>query len=87
LAQNPAITYAFDGTFEDATFSVESAILDAGLVIDYVSHTGEMLERTGQDLGSDVRIFDAADIFLFCSAIVSRRVIEADPMNVAHCPN
>ena len=34
LAQNPAITYAFDGTFEDATFSVESAILDAGLVID-----------------------------------------------------
>jgi uncharacterized protein (DUF302 family) len=86
LAQNPAITYAFDGTFEDATFSVESAILDAGLVIDYVSHTGEMLERTGQDLGSDVRIFDAADIFLFCSAVVSRRVMEADPMNVAHCP-
>jgi hypothetical protein len=79
LAQNPAITYAFDGTFEDATFSVESAIL-------YVSHTGEMLERTGQDLGSDVRIFDAADIFLFCSAVVSRRVMEADPMNVAHCP-
>jgi uncharacterized protein (DUF302 family) len=55
-------------------------------VIDYVSHTGEMLERTGQDLGSDVRIFDAADIFLFCSAVVSRRVMEADPMNVAHCP-
>ena len=86
LAQNPVITYAVDGTFEDATFSVESAILDAGLVIDYVSHTGEMLERTGQDLGSDVRIFDAADIFLFCSAVVSRRVMEADPMNVAHCP-
>ena len=86
VAQSPAITYAFDGSFEDATFSVESAILDAGLVIDYVSHTGEMLERTGQDLGSEVRIFDAADIFLFCSAVVSRRVMEANPMNVAHCP-
>ena len=85
-AQSPAITYAFDGSFEGATFSVESAILDAGLVIDYVSHTGEMLERTGQDLGSEVRIFDAADIFLFCSAVVSRRVMEANPMNVAHCP-
>ena len=85
-AQSPSITYAFDGSFEDATFSVESAILDAGLVIDYVSHTGEMLERTGQDLGSEVRIFDAADIFLFCSAVVSRRVMEANPMNVAHCP-
>ena len=86
VAQSQAITYAFDGSFDDATFSVESAILDAGLVIDYVSHTGEMLERTGQDLGSDVRMFDAADIFLFCSAVVSRRVMEADPMNVAHCP-
>ena len=86
LAQNPAITYAFDGSFDDATFSVESAILDAGLVIDYVSHTGEMLERTGQDLGREVKIFDAADIFLFCSAVLSRRMMEADPMNIAHCP-
>ena len=86
MAQSQAITYAFDGSFDDATFSVESAILDAGLVIDYVSHTGEMLARTGQDLGREVKIFDAADIFLFCSAVVSRRMMEADPMNVAHCP-
>jgi len=86
MAQTQAITYAFDGAFEDATFGVESAILDAGLVIDYVSHTGEMLERTGEDLGADVKIFDAADIFLFCSAVLSRRMMEADPMNVAHCP-
>ena len=85
-AQSQAITYAFDGSFDDATFSVESAILDAGLVIDYVSHTGEMLERTGQDLGREVKIFDAADIFLFCSAVLSRRMMEADPMNIAHCP-
>ena len=86
MAQSQAITYAFDGSFDDATFSVESAILDAGLVIDYVSHTGEMLERTGQDLGREVNIFDAADIFLFCSAVLSRRMMEADPMNIAHCP-
>ena len=86
VAQSQAITYAFDGSFDDATFSVESAILDAGLVIDYVSHTGEMLERTGQDLGHEVKIFNAADIFLFCSAVVSRMMMEADPMNVAHCP-
>jgi uncharacterized protein (DUF302 family) len=56
------------------------------LVIDYVSHTGEMLARTGADLGSDVTIFDAADVFLFCSAVVSRRMMEADPMNIVHCP-
>ena len=85
-AAQEAITYDFDGTFEDATFSVESAILDRGLVIDYVSHTGEMLNRTGADVGSDVEIFAAADVFLFCSATLSREVMEADPMNIAHCP-
>lgn len=80
------ITYNFDGSFEDATFAVESAILDRGLVIDLVSHVGDMLNRTGADMENAAPIFDNADIFLFCSATVSRRVMEADPMNVAHCP-
>lgn len=81
-----AVMTPFDGSFEDATFAVESTIVGRGLVIDYVSHTGEMLNRTGADVGSDVTIFDNADIFLFCSAVVSREVMEADPMNIAHCP-
>lgn len=81
-----AITTPFDGSFEDATFAVESAIIDRGLVIDLVSHVGDMLNRTGADVGSDVEIFANADIFLFCSAAVSRRVMEADPMNIVHCP-
>lgn len=81
-----ATTYAFDGSFEDAAFGVESAIVNRGLVIDYVSHTGEMLNRTGADVGSDVALFEEADIYLFCSAVLSRKVMEADPMNIAHCP-
>ena len=80
------ITYPFDGSFEDATFSVESAIVGEGLVVDYVSRVGDMLNRSGEDVGSDVTIFDAADVFLFCSAVVSRKVMEADPTNIAHCP-
>lgn len=86
LSAQEATTYPFDGTFEDATLAVENAIIGQGLVIDYVSHVGEMLNRTGADVGSDVRIFEAADVFLFCSAVLSRRVMEADPMNIAHCP-
>jgi uncharacterized protein (DUF302 family) len=78
--------YSFDGSFEDATFSVESAIIGRGYVIDYVSHTGAMLARTAEDVGSDVKLFEAADIFLFCSAQLSREVMEADLMNIAHCP-
>lgn len=80
------VLYTYDGSFDDATFAVEGAIVGKGLVIDYVSHTGDMLARTGPDLGSDVEIFKGADIFLFCSAVISRKVMEADPLNIVHCP-
>lgn len=83
---NESILHPFDGTFEDATFSVENAIVDQGLVIDYVSHVGDMLNRTGADVGSEASLFKNADIFLFCSAVISRQVMEEDPMNIAHCP-
>ncbi|WP_170407324.1 DUF302 domain-containing protein [Ruegeria arenilitoris] len=80
------VAVPFDGSFDDATFAVESAIVGQGLVIDYVSHVGDMLNRTGADVGSDKQIFSAADIFVFCSAKISREVMEADPMNIGYCP-
>ncbi|MCT4608904.1 MAG: DUF302 domain-containing protein [Pelagimonas sp.] len=80
------ITYDTDQSFDDVVFGLENAILDAGLVIDHVSHTGDMLERTKADVGSDITIFEHADIFSFCSAKISREVMEADPMNVVFCP-
>ncbi len=83
---NESVVTPFDGSFDDATFAVESAIVGQGLVIDYVSHVGDMLNRTGADVGSDVTIFDHAQIFVFCSATVSREVMEADPANLVHCP-
>ncbi len=76
----------YDGSFEDAAFAVETAIVGEGLVIDSVSHVGEMLNRTGSDVGSETMLFKEADIFVFCSAVISREVMEADPMNLAHCP-
>ena len=78
--------YSYDGKFEDAVFEVESAIVDRGLVVDYVSHVGEMLKRTKADVGGAKEIFQNADVFLFCSAVLSREMMEADPTNVAHCP-
>lgn len=92
LAAAPAVAgegqtfYAAEGDFDDVAFAVESAITDRGLVIDYVSHVGEMLARTGADVGSDVALYDRADVYLFCSAVLSRRVMEADAGNIAHCP-
>ena len=85
LADGPVV-YTYDGSFDDAAFNVEQAIIAQGLVVDYISHTGEMLERTKRDVGSETTLFEEADIFVFCSAALSRKVMEADPMNIAHCP-
>lgn len=85
-AADGVTTYEFKGKFQDAAFGVENAIINRGLVVDFVSHVGEMLNRTKEDVGSDVKLFEEADVYLFCSALVSRKVMEADPMNIAHCP-
>ena len=78
--------YTTDEAFDDVAFAVESAILSKGLVIDSISHTGAMLERTRADVGSDKVLFLAADVYEFCSASVSRQVMEADPDNFHFCP-
>ncbi len=80
------VSYTTDQNFDDVSFGVESAIVDAGLVVDHVSHVGAMLERTRADVGSDMVLFSKADVFTFCSATVSRGVMEADLMNIAYCP-
>lgn len=80
------ITYKTSDSFEDVAFGLESAILDQGLLIQGVSHVGDMLDRTGADVGSDVTVFLAADVYSFCSAILSRKVMEIDPMNLKYCP-
>ena len=79
-------SYTTTEAFEDVAFAVESAILSKGLVIDSISHTGAMLERTRADVGSDKVLFLAADVYEFCSAGVSRQVMEADPDNFYFCP-
>jgi uncharacterized protein (DUF302 family) len=86
LAGEDVKYYPFDGDFEDAVFGVENAVINRGLAVDYVSHVGEMLERTRADVGSDVILFKNAQVFLFCYAIISRKMMEADPMNIGHCP-
>lgn len=85
-AAGEAVTYTVDQSFDDVEFGLESAIVDRGLVIDAVSHVGEMLERTREDVGSDVVLFTHANVYNFCSANLSRKVMEADPMNIMHCP-
>jgi len=85
-AADPAITRVVEDSFDNVAFALESAIVGRGLVIDHLSHVGEMLERTKEDVGSTVTVFTQADVFSFCSAAVSRQVMEADPANIQYCP-
>lgn len=85
-AEGTSVTYSVEQDYDDVTFGLESAITDRGLVIDAVSHVGAMLERTKEDVGSTVTIFDRAEVYSFCSASISRKVMEADPMNLQFCP-
>lgn len=80
------VTRTTADTFDDVAFAVESAIVGKGLVIDSVSHVGDMLERTKADVGGTVTVFDRANVYLFCSATLSRKVMEDDPMNIRFCP-
>ena len=72
--------------FGELTVGVESVFLNKGPTPENVSHVGEMLERTRADVGSEVVLFQEAEVFSFCSAALSRKVMEADVMNIGFCP-
>lgn len=80
------VSYETDQSFDDVVFGLESAILDRGLVIDGQNHVGEMLARTREDVGSDKVIYEHAEVYSFCSAVLSRKMMEADPLNIGFCP-
>jgi len=79
-------SYSTKGKFEDVLDDVRLAIEGRGLVVDFHSHVNRMLERTGKDVGSAKKIYADAQAFVFCSAALSRKTMEADPANVALCP-
>jgi uncharacterized protein (DUF302 family) len=74
------------GQYEDVKERVIFAIENRGIVLNYTAHVGNMLERTGKDLGRQQRIFNQAEVIEFCSAALSRETMEADPHNIVSCP-
>jgi uncharacterized protein (DUF302 family) len=74
------------GDFDDVRERVVMAIESRGLVLNYTAHISNMLERTGKDIGRAREIYGTAELLEFCSAAVSRTMMEADPRNIVFCP-
>lgn len=85
---SPVVRYSAEQKYEYVRDDLINAINSRGFVIDQNSHVGMMLDRTGKDLGTTKKIFgdDQAQTFSFCSAVLSRKIMEADPHNIAFCP-
>jgi uncharacterized protein (DUF302 family) len=77
---------AVKGTFDDVKERVVTAIENRGLVLNYTARIGDMLERTGKDIGRATPVYGKAELVEFCSARVSRDTMEADPHNIVFCP-
>ncbi|MBE0613150.1 MAG: DUF302 domain-containing protein [Burkholderiales bacterium] len=86
VADDGVIVVTANGKFADVRGDLVVAIEQRGLVINTTAHVGDMLERTGRDLGNAKRIYDQAEVIEFCSATVSRAMMEADPLNLVYCP-
>lgn len=85
-ADEPIAVSTIVGRYEDIRENLVFAIEGRGLVINNIAHVGDMLARTAVDLGKSNRIYGQSEVFEFCSAAVSRTMMEADPRNVVYCP-
>lgn len=77
---------AVKGDFDAVRDRVVQTIEARGLVLNYTAKIGDMLERTGKDIGQARAVYARAELFEFCSAKVSRETMEADPHNIVFCP-
>ncbi len=85
-ADNYAVLFKAHGTYQEVRDQVQSAIEGKGLKINTTHKIAEMLERTGKDIGATKQIYENAEQFDFCSAEISRKMMEADPHAIAMCP-
>jgi uncharacterized protein (DUF302 family) len=85
-AESYSVVFKTQGNFQYVRDSVQSAIEGKGLKINHTNLIAGMLERTGQDLGMTKQILTNGEQFEFCSATISRAMMEADPHAIVMCP-
>ncbi|MDR3391769.1 MAG: DUF302 domain-containing protein [Sulfuriferula sp.] len=81
-----AKVYTTKGDFDSVRDSLVTAVEGRGLKINHINHISEMLDRTGKDLGVTTQVYLNAEQIEFCSAVLSRKMMTADPTNIIACP-
>ena len=85
-AEESIVVSAVVGRYDDIRENLVFAIEGRGLVINNVAHVGDMLARTAADIGKSKRIYGQAEVLEFCSAGISRTMMETDPHYIVYCP-
>ncbi len=85
------VSYSKQGEFSEVLQDLQDAIINRGLVIDFVGHVDMMLERTS-DVAGSVTAEGAKSPYVnakyvqFCSAKLTHNAVSASPLNLAICP-
>ena len=78
--------YVVEDSFENVHQDLSDAIVNRGYHIEHEGDVGSMLKRTGDTVGASKKVYENAGFLQFCSAVLSRGAMEADPSNIAFCP-
>jgi uncharacterized protein (DUF302 family) len=85
-AESYTVLFKAQGSYQDIRDNLQMAIEGKGLKITNTNHIADMLDRTGKDIGETKVVYEKAEQFEFCSATVSRHMMEADPHSIVMCP-
>lgn len=82
---SPVVVYRSAYGYADTIDNLKMAITDRGLLISGTLHVSDMLNRTAPDLGYS-EMFSKAESLEFCSALISHKMTQVAPENMAICP-
>lgn len=85
-AESFSVVFKAQGKYGDVRDQVQTSIEGKGLKINHTNQIAGMLERTGKDIGATKQVYENGEQFEFCSAKISREMMEADPHAIVMCP-
>jgi len=74
-----------DSSFNDVMSDLNDAVVNRGLVVDFVGHVGDMLSRTANAANSKSPYVNAKYL-QFCSSKLTHAAVAANVENMAICP-